>query len=61
MKRLIIGLTLALGACSLPQQERTVVAPPVLESPAVLAEPVMLPCDVNEVAAHDGIGGTGCR
>jgi hypothetical protein len=61
MKRLIICLTLALSACGLPQQERAAVVPPVLESPAVMAAPVMLPCDILEVAAHDGIGGTGCR
>ncbi|WP_108814000.1 hypothetical protein [Loktanella sp. Alg231-35] len=61
MKRLIICLTLALGACSLPQEERAAIAPPVLESPAVMAAPVMVPCNINEVAAHDGIGGTGCR
>lgn len=65
MKRIITSLGLALGACSLPQEERAGLEQGVIEAPVVLAEPAMVPaivpCDINEIAANDGIGGTGCK
>ncbi len=62
MKRLIIGLTLLLSACAVPQDTNAVRSEPVI------SEPVMeMPSAIGraptacEVASDDGIGGTGCR
>lgn len=61
MKRVMICLMLALGACSAPHQDRVLPEEPTLEAP-VIAEPAMIvPCLPDDVAARDGIGGTGCK
>lgn len=64
MKRIIICLAFVLSACAVPQEndvqlEERAAEPQVFEAPVMVA-PMDIPL-CPEVAAGDGIGGTGCK
>lgn len=62
MKKLIIGLIVTLAACSAPPQHKVAIEETAMDPAPVIAAPdIAVHCPTEQIVAHDGIGGTGCR